>query len=122
MAKKTVGREKVKWTKGMQMVKDMDSAVEKLSDEERELGIKMAGVMKWNKWTLILIAAGVVVGVIGQMQNITLAYYAAIIIWGGAMACSYKYTKERNDIILEHEIKRKAKRDAEKKEAEKKAE
>ena len=111
MAKKTFGREKVKWTKEMQMVKDMEAAESKLSEEDRELGIKMAGIMKWNRWTLILIAAGVVVGMIGQMQDIKWAYYVAIGIWALAMACSYKFTKERNEIVIERELKRKAEKD-----------
>ena len=114
MAKKKMGREKVKWTKEMQMVKDMDAAADKLSEEEKEFGTKMAGIMKWNKWTLILIAIGVLVGVIGQKQNIEWAYYAAIGIWAVAMGCSYKYTKERNDIVLERELKRKEEKDKKK--------
>ena len=114
MAKKKFGREKVKWTKEMQMVKDMESAGSKLSEEEREFGLKMAGIMKWNKWTLILIVAGVVIGMIGQMQNIQWAYYAAIVVWGLAMACSYKFTKERNDIVLERELKRKEEKEKKK--------
>lgn len=119
MAKKTnpkmmKSREKVKWTKEMQMVKDMDAAASKLSDDDKELGYKMAAIMKWNRWTLILIGAGVLVAVLGEMQDLTWAYYAAIGIWALAMACSYKFTKERNAIVLENELKRKAKKDKEK--------
>ena len=114
MAKKTKGRTEVKWTKEMQMVKDMEAAESKLSEEDKALGIKMAGIMKWNKWTLILIVAGVFVGIIGQKQNLEWAYYLAIGIWAAAMACSYKFTKERNEIVIERELKRKEKKDAEK--------
>lgn len=114
MAKKQMGREKVKWTKEMQMVKDMDAAADKLSEEEKEFGTKMAGIMKWNKWTLILIGVGVLVGILGQKQNIEWVRYAAIAIWAVAMACSYKYTKLRNDIVLERELKRKAEKDKKK--------
>lgn len=112
--KKTNTSNKKKWTKEMQMVKDIDAAASKLSEEDKELGIKMANIMKWNRWTWILIVAGVFIGILGQMQNIDWAYYVAIGIWAIAMACSYKYTKERNEIIVEHELQRKARRDAEK--------
>lgn len=122
MAKKKTNTSKKKWTKEMQMVKDIDAAPGKLSEEDKELGIKMANIMKWNRWTLILIVAGVFVGILGQMREIEWAYYVAIGIWAIAMACSYKYTKERNDIIVEHELQRKARRDAEKAAAEAEAE
>ena len=62
----------------------------------------------------ILIAVGVLVGVLGQKQNIEWAYYVAIGIWAVAMACSYKFTKERNDIVIENELKRKAEREKQK--------
>lgn len=114
MAKKQMDRTKVKWTKEMQMVKDMDAAASKLSEEDKELGIKMAGIMKWNKMTLILIAVGVLVGILGQKQNVEWAYYLAIGIWALAMACSYKYTKERNEIVIERELKRKAEKEKKK--------
>ena len=104
-------REKVKWTKEMQMVKDMDAAADKLSEDDKEFGYKMAGIMKWNRWTLILIVAGVLVALLGEKQGVTWAYYLALAIWAAAMACSYIYTKARNEIAMERELKRKAEKE-----------